>query len=204
MGSMSTDPATPHGRIVFNACLTASNENAPGSVDPNASMADQQQQMQAALAANPSLVTTMRAIAAAQGRGHLDVRGGNGSFGTVGLLDGAGNLDIVADGADLDGGGHADRTLDPELTNPDKFIYIERGTDPGGCMSAVAECWAQDAARAITSVQTRRGAPIDGSWDEAVIQCFYELADTQYAAIARLASRIEGFAKLGKESEPSP
>jgi hypothetical protein len=196
MSLMSQDPTTPHGRIVFNACLTASNEIDPHAIDGAATPDQQAQQMRDAITASPSLVTAMRQIATDQGR-NVDVRGGNGSFGQVGLVDAAGGLDIVADGT-------GNRTLDPELTNPDKLVYVERGTDPDGCMSAVAERWAQDRATLMPAVQRRRATPLGTGWQETVIQAMYELVETRYAqngsAISLLASVTSGFDELSSSS----
>jgi len=123
MSYMSQDPTTPHGRIVFNACLTASNEIDPATIDEKKNPADQAKLMKAQIAKTPSLVEEMRKIA--KDTGHTtDVRGGNGSFGRVGLIDGTGALDIVADGTSPTPG--MPRGLDPELTNPDKLVYAEK------------------------------------------------------------------------------
>lgn len=203
MGMMSVDPSSPHRRVVFNACLTASNEIPRDAVDPNATPDEQARQMRAAIANSPSIVDVARAMAPAGGP---EVRGGNGSFGQVGLIDGSGALDIVADGAVTSTG--LPRTLDPELTNPDKLVYVEQGTDPNGCMSAVAERWAIDRATLIPAVQRRRAAPKGTEWHETVIQALYELVETRYAAsgagIARLASQTTGLSHLTSEDETGP
>jgi hypothetical protein len=205
MSYMSEDPATAHGRIVFNACLTASNEIDPAKIDDKKPAAEQAKLMQAQIAKSPSLVEEMRAIAKDTGH-NVDVRGGNGSFGRVGLIDGTGALDIVADGAEPTPG--KKRGLDPELTNPDKLVYAEKGADPQGCMSAVAESWAKDPAKTITAVQNRRKTPNGTDWDEAVIQAMYELVDKRYPAngakIVQLASVTDGFKELASEGASRP
>ena len=205
MSYMSQDPTTPHGRIVFNACLTASNEIDPKTIDGTKSPADQAKQMKAQIAKSPSLVEEMRKISKDTGH-NLDVRGGNGSFGRVGLIDGTGALDVVADGTSPTPG--FPRGLDPELTNPDKLVYVEKGADPQGCMSAVAESWAKDPAKTITAVQSRRGAPHGGDWDETVIQAMYEIVEKRYpsngAKIAQLASVTDGFKELASEGASRP
>ncbi|HWU90826.1 MAG TPA: DUF4157 domain-containing protein, partial [Kofleriaceae bacterium] len=197
MSYMTQDPATPHGRVVFNACLTASNEIDPDKIDPKKSPADQAADMKAQIAKNPSLVEAMRKVSKDTGH-NLDVRGGNGSFGVVGLIDATGALDIVADGTEPTPG--KKRTDDKELTNPDKLVYAEKGTDPGGCMSAVAESWANDSAKTIAAVKNRRKTPNGTDWKETVIQAMYDLVETRYAAngakIVELASVTEGFAEL--------
>jgi hypothetical protein len=205
MGYMSQDPTTPHGRIVFNACLTASNEIDPQAIDENKLPADQAKQMKAQIAKSPSLVEEMRKISKDTGH-NTDVRGGNGSFGRVGLIDGTGALDIVADGTSPTPG--MPRGKDPELTNPDKLVYAEKGADPQGCMSAVAESWAQDPAKTITAVQNRRKAPHGGGWDETVIQAMYQIVETRYAAngakIVQLASVTDGFKELASAGASRP
>lgn len=204
MSMMSVDPSSPHHRVVFNACLTASNEIPANAVDPAASPDDQARQMREAIAASPSIVNVARTLAPAG----TEVRGGNGSFGQVGLIDGGGALDIVADGTTPTGNPDDTRTLDPELTNPDKLVYVEQGTDPGGCMSAVAECWANDRATCIPAVQRRRAAAKGSEWDETVIQAMYELVDTRYqtngSGIAILAANTEGFKELWTDNAAHP
>jgi hypothetical protein len=147
----------------------------------------------------------MRKIGKDSGR-NVDVRGGNGSFGRVGLIDGAGALDIVADGTEPTPG--KKRGLDTELTNPDKLVYAEKGADPQGCMSAVAESWAKDPAKTITAVHNRRGAPNGTGWDETVIQAMYELVEKRYPTnggkIVQLASVTDGFKELTSEAASRP
>ncbi len=205
MGYMSQDQTTPHGRIVFNACLTASNEIDPATIDEKKPAADQAKQMNAQIAKSPSLVEEMRKIAKDTGH-NTDVRGGNGSFGRVGLIDGTGALDIVADGTSPTPG--KPRGKDPELTNPDKLVYAEKGADPQGCMSAVAESWAKDAAKTITAVHNRRNAPNGTGWDETVIQAMYQIVETRYAAkgakIVELASVTDGFKELASAGASRP
>ncbi|HEY4244748.1 MAG TPA: DUF4157 domain-containing protein [Kofleriaceae bacterium] len=197
MPYMSADPATPHGRIVFNACLTASNDVDPDAFAKAKTPADQAKVIQKSIANSPSIVEETRKVAKANGRGALDVRGGNGSFGVVGLMDNTGALDIVADGT-------GKRGLDPELTNPDKLVYAEKGVDPQGCLSAVLESWAKDKAKTITAIKNRRGAPVAaGTWDEDVIQALYEIIETRHsndgASIAVAASVADGFKELDNE-----
>lgn len=205
MSYMSEDPATPHGRIVFNACLTASNEIDPDTIDPKKPPAEQAKRMKEQIAKSPSLVEDMRKIAKDSGR-NVDVRGGNGSFGRVGLIDGTGALDIVADGAEPTPG--KKRDLDAELTNPDKLVYAEKGVDPQGCMSAVAESWAKDQAKTIAAVHNRRGAPKGPGWDETVIQAMYALVEDHYPTnggkIVQLASVTDGFKELTSEGASRP
>lgn len=199
MTYMSADPSTPHGRIVFNACLTASNEIDPATINGAKSVKDQQALMRKAYIKNPSIVDKTRAIAKKLGK-KTSVLGGNASFGVVGLMDKTGGLDIVADGQ-LAAGGKEYHTDDPELTNQDKFVYVEKGTEPSGIMLAVAECWSLDQAKTLKAVKARRGAPLNTSWSELVIQTLYELVETKHskngAMIAAMAQSAHGLKELG-------
>jgi hypothetical protein len=205
MSYMSEDPATAHGRIVFNACLTASNEIDPDAIDEKKPPAEQAKLMKAQIAKSPSLVEDMRKIAKDSGH-NVDVRGGNGSFGRVGLIDATGALDIVADGAVSSPG--KKRGVDAELTNPDKLAYAEKGADPQGCMSAVAESWAKDQAKTLTAVHNRLNAPNGTDWDETVIQAMYGLVEKRHPTnggkIVQLASVTDGFKELASEGASRP
>jgi hypothetical protein len=165
--NMST---SPDARIVLNGCLTASNSvNAPLDADPDRAAA----QVQAAIQAEPSLATFVGQAAAAQGRPDLQVRGANASFGQVGLLDSAGNLDIVPDPA---------TAPDPLLT-ASKVDYIRGGNEPQGCLRAVLEVWAQDrlatprTTAAIDAVRARLRQPNSTDWDQRVIRTLYGIVD---------------------------
>lgn len=130
---------SPDARLVLNACLTASNEvNRP--LDP-ANPGQARTDIKDAIAANPSLATRVRAMAAGKG---VEVRGASGSFSAeAGLLDSSGRLDIASG-------------WDPQLTNPDKFEYVRHGQDPEGAMRAVVECWADNPAQTLTFMEERR------------------------------------------------
>jgi hypothetical protein len=203
MALMSQDPSTAHGRIVFNACLTASNEIDPDAIDAKATPEEQQKAMLEQIKKSPSIVQAMRDIAKDSGQ-KVDVRGGNGSFGRVGLIDSTGALDIVADGKDPNATGET-RVLDPELTNPDKLKYVEKGVDPQGCLSAVAETWATDRVKSIDAVKRRRATPLGTDWEETVIQSLLEIVETRYSAsghgILVLAGVADGFKELEDEDD---
>ena len=118
------------GRIVLNACLTASNAVTPTPGNPTGVLPpkpeDAAKEVQNAIKTNPSLKDY---IAAAAGPG-IQVRGSNASFGQVGLLDAGGHLDVVSAG-------------DPKLTAP-KADYAREGNEPQGVMRALVEVWAAD------------------------------------------------------------
>jgi hypothetical protein len=166
--NMANDPSA---RIVLNGCLTASNSvNAPLDADP----ATAAQQVHDAISAEPSLQTYLGAAAAAAGN-QAQVRGANASFGKVGLMDAAGNLDIVP-GA---------RAPDPLLTAA-KVDYIRGGNEPQGCMRAVLEVWSQDrlaspqTTAARDAVKGRLGDADSTNWDQRIIRTLYDLADKNW------------------------
>lgn len=141
-------------RIVFNACLTASNDV---TVDP-ANPDPPQTQIANQLATRPSLVDTMRAMVAARG-GTTTVLGGNASFpeGPT-FLDGHGNFDI-------------NWSADPALTSIDRLDYVRRGIEPTGVLRAVLEHWQAPTVPPppwLDAVNDRLTRPT-ASWDGAII-----------------------------------
>jgi hypothetical protein len=161
LANMATDGSA---RIVLNGCLTASNSvNGPLDADPKKAAA----QVQAAISAEPSLQTYLATAAAASS---VSVRGANASFGQVGLMDPAGNLDIVAAGG-----------ADPQLTAA-KIDYVRGGTEPQGALRAVLEVWAADrvatppGTSAIDAVKNRlKTEAASPNWDARIIRTLYEI-----------------------------
>ncbi|MEW6582311.1 MAG: SH3 domain-containing protein, partial [Actinomycetota bacterium] len=191
--NMATGPDT---RIVLNACLTASNRVTPPpgglSADPDTAAA----QVQAAIAADPSLRDYVAAAAAGKG---VSVRGANASFGQVGLLDPSGNLDIVAPPG-----------RDPMLT-ASKADYARSGTEPQGVMRALLEVWAMDrtATPRTTTARTIVTARIAGSptgWDARIIWALCRAVDADFdnAELIRLLAEGAGaLAEVGGDRDPS-
>ncbi|MEX0271136.1 DUF4157 domain-containing protein [Leptolyngbyaceae cyanobacterium UHCC 1019] len=179
----------PNARIVLNACLTASN-TVPGSLDPDPARA--QQQINQAIATNPSLATHLQNMATAQGV-NVGVRGSNASFGQVGMIDPVtGLLDIIPAGGS-----------DPAMT-ADKFTYVREGREPEGAMRAVVECWAQDQARCLQAVRDRQSAPYGSSWDEKIIQAAYGIVlsnSTNANLMNQLAQTVGGLSELKHRDE---
>ncbi len=171
--NMSNDTSiAPHRRIVFNACLTGSNEvRIP--LDPDEDTA--QQEIRDHIATNSSLATHLQNRARAQGLTNIDVRGANGSFAQVQLIDGNDGLDIILN-------------WDPSLTS-DKMSYIENGAEPVGALRAVLECWAGTGAadpnamqtRVFSVMQNRVNNPVfSDDWQETIIVTLYDIILNSY------------------------
>jgi hypothetical protein len=161
VANMATDGSA---RIVLNACLTASNSvNSPLDADPKKAAG----QVQAAIAAEPSLATYLGNAAAVA---NVKVMGANASFGQVTLMDPSGNLDIVATGG-----------KDPQLTAA-KVDYVKGGTEPQGALRAVLEVWAADhvatppTTSAIDAINKRLTDEKPGnSWELRIIHALYDI-----------------------------
>jgi hypothetical protein len=161
---LTTMVNSPDSRIVLNACLTNSNKVKVSPLDPDPKKAAAQDI--AAIAADPSLATELRSIVKTA-KMKVDVRGANASFGSIGLQDAAGKMDL-------------DSAIDPKLTSPDKLSYAEFGTEPSGALRAVLESWANDQAAGktatIDAVKRRIGVGAASvAWKESVIQALYAL-----------------------------
>lgn len=179
---------SPNARIVLNACLTASNSvTGPLPADP----AQAQQQINAAIAANPSLATHLQQMATNQGLG-AQVLGANASIGQVGLIDPAtGQFNLVS-------------TDDPAVT-ADKFTYVRQGREPEGALRAVVETWAIDQARCLQAVRERYNNPdTNDPWQEAIIHASYGIIlsnSTDANLINLLAQAAGGLTELRHAQE---
>ena len=175
------DPTTPNHRVVFNACLTASNSVPPGVVT-GATPRAQARQIVDHISHHPSLATAFgqRAQASAgKGKQAIDSLGANASIGQVGLIDPAtGALDIRS-------------AEDPSVTAP-KVDYIKTGIEPGGAMRAVLEVWGQNRSDALDAVRFRQANPVSG-WAEPIIQVHYGLVERKYPSSGGgIAALVEG------------
>ena len=173
-------------RVVFNGCLTASNDVtlAPGGGDPRAQIASQ-------LASNGSLVETMRARATAAGSS-TSIIGANASFPEgPQLLDPHGRFDLIwaADPATGDPG-------DPALTATDRLEYVRHGREPTGVLRAVLERWEAPAAPPpawLVAVRDRLTRP-QTTWDGAIITTaltHIEASPADAQAISDLAHSVD-------------
>ncbi len=172
----------PSARIVLNACLTASNSIDGVALDADPDTAARQ--IREAIAANPSLATAMKTkLGAHQGQ----VRGSNSSYGREAtLVDGAGNIDIFSP------------VKDPELTNPDKLVYAELGTEPTGVLRATLEAWGTHRVNTIAALNRRiiaNGG--DTSWREKVILSVMKVIVANPDNAALISSFIGTVSALG-------
>ena len=152
------DPASPHHRVVFNACLTNSNA-VTGPLDPDPVKA--QAQIKAAIAKDASLATTFKDKAKAMGK-DIDSRGADGSIGQVGLINkGSGALDIVS-------------KADPHVTDA-KIKYVEFGTEPEGVMRAVVEEWGNDKTACLDAIARRQKPAAPKDWDGRYIHAMLDV-----------------------------
>lgn len=181
---MANDPTVaPHRRIVFNACLTGSNVV---TVPLDATEATAQQQVRDHIGGNASLATYLQQRAHAAGLTTIDVRGANGSFSQVELIDSGDGLDIMVG-------------YDPSLTS-DKIDYVRDGVDPGGALRAVLECWAgtnsPDPAAAqqtlFTTMEHRVNNPVPAntSWSEKIITTLYSIILNRYRTNGEMIRRM--------------
>jgi Domain of unknown function (DUF4157) len=169
---MSSDPKKR--RIVLDACLTNSHHVASAL---RASPADAAADVNAAVAANPSLRDFVAGVAGAG----ANVFGSNSSFApaqTTFMTPGGTDIGLSVPG-------------DPDLI-ASKVQYVEFGTEPEGCMRAVLECWATDQIAGThncrDAVLRRIGvgrsahiaAPKTDTWRESIIQPLYDLAVNNY------------------------
>ncbi len=208
--NMATDPAVaPHRRIVFNACLTASNvvnlpddaQGNPTHLSSNATTA--QGQVRQRITSSPSLATFLRNRI---GSSTIRVVGANGSITVVRLVDAGDGLDIIT-------------SDDPTVTSDDKLDYVERGTEPEGVLRAVLECWsgfgATDAAAqaqrrqdCFTKMQTRVSGGATTVWREVIIRTMYSRILASYRdngeMIRNFAPAAYALAELVHEAECKP
>ncbi|SBT07483.1 SH3 type 3 domain protein [Candidatus Accumulibacter aalborgensis] len=169
---MSSSPA--QRRIVLDACLTDSHHVASAL---RASPADAAADVNAAIAADPSLRDVVAGIAGAG----ATVLGADASFApSETTFKTPGSLDI---GLGVPG--------DPDLV-ASKLVYVEFGSEPAGCMRAVLECWAADQVagthdcrdamlrRIGAGRSTHVAAAATDTWRESIIQPLYDLAANHY------------------------
>lgn len=79
-------------------------------------------------------------------------------------------------GADLKSSAEPkERGYDPEMTNPDKMVYVKDGQEPMGVLRAVLEVWGDKSQRdALKQAVQDRVADASYNWEEAVISALFE------------------------------
>ena len=144
-------------RILFNACLTNSNEVRKSlTQDRKKARAE----IRKYITDNASLATYMATYAKSKGADVTSL-GANASITQVDLIDApTGKLDLVA-------------PSDPQVT-ASKLVYLEHGNEPHGVMLAAIEAWANDPIEAKKAMG-RRAKKKSTDWDQAVIEGAFEL-----------------------------
>lgn len=165
MDSSVIDPLVPPGpakqanrRILFNACLTNSNEveDALTEDQPTA-----RQEIIDYITDNASLATYMQQYAASKGRDVTSL-GANASITQVELIDKAtGALDLKA-------------PSDPKVT-ASKLVYTEFGREPHGVLLAALEAWAHDPPATLAAMERRAAKVNSKAWYDAVVETLFEV-----------------------------
>ena len=176
----------PKARIVLNGCLTAST-GASGPLPRGAGAADRQKahdDLAAELQKNRSLADTIRDEAAKQGIKPGQVSASNSSFGEEAALIDPKTGDLGLRSPD-----------DPQMTNADKFAYLEDAGEAGGAGRALVECAVADPVKAKASAQKRlTHSKARMPWDDTVIKALLReaLVDLGDLAFINLAAALAG------------
>ena len=145
-----------HRRIIFNACLTNSNSVRQAIQSKNVLLA--RLEIIKYIRQNASLATYMQDLAKSEGRDVTAV-GSNASFGKIGLIDGADNLDLISG-------------KDSKLTGT-KLEYVEFGGEASGALRAVLESWARH--RKLCKAAMERRIKISSTaWNPIIIETLYQ------------------------------
>jgi hypothetical protein len=165
--STSAADKQKHRTVVFNACLTNSNEVSSSSAAGLTKPDDVKKAFLNNIKTNGSLTSYLQDEATTKNK-DLKVKGSNASFGQIKLINPAsGNLDLVS-------------SADPKLT-ASKLDYMEFGTEPTGALRAAVECWASDEKKCFDAM-TRRIARKTKDWHEVIITKAYEIILAKYKA----------------------
>lgn len=149
-----------HRRILFNACLTNSNDVHISKITPGTTKADQKTAIKNSIKNNNNLTLFLQNLAIREKRAITSI-GANGSFAQIGLIDSNDNLDLTSTG-------------DPKLT-ASKLDYVEHGTDANGALNAVVETWANNESACIAAMKNRIAAPKSTKWDNTLIPAAYDI-----------------------------
>jgi hypothetical protein len=156
-----------HRTLVFNACLTNSNQVNPAASTGLTKTDEIKKAFLANIKTTGSLTTYLQDKANTLNK-DLKVKGSNASFGQIGLIDkGTNALDLIS-------------TDDPKLT-ASKLVYMEFGTEPTGALRAAVESWATDE-KTCFEAMARRIAKKTNKWDDVIITKAYEIILAKYKA----------------------
>jgi hypothetical protein len=161
------DPASPHHKLVFNACLTASNsvdsQAISDAVKAGKSPADA---VKEAMKKNPSFVAALADRANALGVGGITAVGANNSIGQVELMDKSGEMKLHD-------------PADPEATGT-KIAYVEFGVEPLGVLRAVVESWAQDKTATLDAMKRRLKSSKISDWHNQIVVPIFQIILASY------------------------
>jgi Domain of unknown function (DUF4157) len=162
------DPASPHHKVVFNACLTASNSVA--SDDIKAAVAAGKTPAQAvkdAMKKHPSFTAALLEQAKVAKVAGVEAIGANNSIGTVPLQDGkTGALDL--------------RDPDDPAATGSKLAYVKQGAEPLGVIRAVVESWADDKAKTLAAMKKRVASGPLVDWRSFIIRPIFDIIVKTY------------------------
>jgi hypothetical protein len=157
------DPAT--ARMVFAGCLVGSTSSVPVKDAKGNALTAADIKNAINDPARKSLASFTRTMAAAKGKGGMEVEGARASMGlsaASSLQDAAGNL-------------HIDYGFDPTAFGTAN-AYVANGREPEGVMKAAVEVAAVDPVVAANQLRIRQGVPSGGSWYSEVTLVFVKIA----------------------------
>jgi hypothetical protein len=176
-----------HRRILFNACLTGSNNISGITLDPDPKIA--RPQITAWLSTNKNLVDWVTGLAATNKGDDIKGVGSVASFSVAGLMNATGGLDINS-------------TIDPKIT-ASKLEYVEEGKEPLGALRAVLESWSKDEAKTKLAMQSRIAKPLK-TWDGVLIQSLYDLIINSFWTNANAIQVLGQIAGILAETKQEP
>jgi len=163
------DPKSPNHRVVFNACLTNSND-VPASAVTKSSAASQQE-VRKYIRNNPSITTYLKTK-----KPQLDVRGANGSIYTVELVEASGAITI--------------KDADDPMAMGTKLEYVELGTEAGGVLRAVVESYAHNKGKCIKAMKKRLAAPKGNIQHKKTVHILFTIITAAKAGVLKLAASL--------------
>jgi hypothetical protein len=162
------DPSSPNHKVVFNACLTAS--NSVETADITAAVAagkDPAQAVKDAMKKHPSFTAALLDQAKALGVGGIAAIGANNSIGTVPLQNSkTGALDL--------------RDPDDPAATGTKLEYVKKGAEPLGVMRAVVESWAEDKAATLKAMKKRVTSGPIVDWRSYIVTPIFDIIVKHY------------------------
>lgn len=153
-----------HRRILFNACLTGSNNMSALDLSGKDEKAARKA-IKKWLKENRNLVDWTTEAAKNAKNDDVQGVGSVASFGRADYLNASGGLDIIS-------------AIDPKVT-ASKLVYLEEGIEPLGALRAVLESWALDEAGTKAAMQRRVAKPAT-SWGTATIKGLFEIILNSY------------------------